>query len=344
MRSEVERIDAATPGTLGVYVKRLADGGELVHPADAASTRWYLASSAKLPVAIAVMREVEAGRLSLDRPLTLRDTHKIDGAGSLMWQDAGGTYPVEQLLRRMLMESDNTAANLLIHTLGEDTLGRHVRDLLGPQVTLTDFIEVRRRVYTELHPAAAELSNVELIKVAGAPIGPERVAALRRTLEVDEAELRLRSFDEAYARYYGTHVNEAPLPAYGRMLERLSRGELLSPEHTQRLSELLKFDTYDAYRLEAGLPREERFIHKTGTQFQRACHMGVVNPQDGGAEAIVIATCAQGLDEHEEAGRAFEQLGEAITRTVIRPARAQAGPKPAAAQGAAARPAVTAPS
>ena len=74
----------------------------------------------------------------------------------------------------------------------------------------------------------------------------------------------------------------------------------------QRLLADLKFETYDAYRLEAGLPRTARFIHKTGTQLNRACHMGVINPQDGGRRAIIVATCAEGLDEQKQAGRAFE--------------------------------------
>ncbi len=318
---EVERIDAAMSGELGVYVKRLPDGGVLLHPAGGRTTPWYLASSAKLPVAIAVLREVEAGRLALDTELTLEATDKVDGAGNLMWQEPGSPYTVDVLLERMLMESDNTAANLLMRRLGDDVLNRHVRELLGNDGVgrFINFVEVRRRVYAQLHPSAAELSNDDLVKVAAAPLGPQRVEAVRRTLGVDEAELLVPTLDQAYARYYESHVNEAPLPAYGRMLERLVRGELLSPEHTQLLFKRLKFDTYDAYRLEAGLPRSERFIHKTGTQFERACHMGVVNPQDGGADAIVVATCAKGLDEHDEAGQAFEQVGRAITKVMLKP-------------------------
>ncbi len=79
----------------------------------------------------------------------------------------------------------------------------------------------------------------------------------------------------------------------------------------------MKYGSYDAYRLEAGLPKEARFIHKTGTQLGRACHMGVINPQDQGQNGIVVAVCAEDLDEDKEAGRAFERIGKAISQTLL---------------------------
>ncbi len=140
---------------------------------------------------------------------------------------------------------------------------------------------------------------------------------LLRALSIRRDELRVGTMEEAYARYYARQLNTAPLSAYGGMLERLVTGQMVTPQHLQRLFVDLKYDSYDAYRLEAGLPRTARFIHKTGTQLERACHMGVIHPQDGARAAIIVATCAEGLDEQREAGRAFEQIGRAITQTLL---------------------------
>lgn len=316
LRSQIQRIDQATPGQLGVYVKRLDTGETLAYQAD---RPWYLGSSAKLPVAIAVLQEVEAGRVRLDQTVRLQDADKIDGSGNVVWQPSGTAYRVDELLKRMLMESDNTAANMLIRTIGEDTLHHRARHYLGPQgfVRITNFVQVRKEVYGELHPDARALSNQQLVELASAPLGPQRVDKLARMLLIDKAALRAKTMEEAYARYYARQFNSAPLIAYGDMLERLVTGRMVTPQHLQRLFTDLKYDTYDAYRLEKGLPRTVRFIHKTGTQLQRACHMGVINPQDGGRQAVVVATCAEGLDEHQQAGRAFEQLGRAIAQAVL---------------------------
>ena len=316
LRQQIEHIDAATPGQLGVYVKRLDNGEVLSYQAE---RPWYLGSSAKLPVAIAVLQEVEDGRHSLSEQVALQDTDKVDGSGNVVWNKAGTRYPVEALLKRMLMESDNTAANMLIRTLGDDALNRRTRALLGSKgfERITDFTQVRYDVYAELHPDALTLGNMDLVRLAAAPMGPKRVDTLARTIEVDKADFRVQTMDEAYRRYYARGLNSAPLTSYGGMLEKLVTGKLLSPAHQQRLFTDLKYATYDAYRLEKGLPRSVRFIHKTGTQLHRACHMGVIEPQDGGRAAIVVATCAEGLDEHGEAGKAFEQIGRAITATLL---------------------------
>jgi beta-lactamase class A len=312
LRAEVERIDQATPGELGLYVKKLATGETLDY---GAGQRWYLASSAKLPIAIAVLQEVEAGELALSRALVLQDGDRIE-ASQLVWQPSGRRYRIDELLRRMLMDSDNTAANMLVRAIGEDVLNRRASDLLG-DVTLTDLAAVRRDVYAELSPEARELSNVEMVKIAAAPIGPKRVDAVLRTLRLERSELQATTMEEAYARYYRRGLNSATLVAYGGMLEKMVKGQLVSPEHTKLLFKDLKYDSYDAYRLEAGLPRSVKFIHKTGTQFERACHMGVIRPQDEGRDAIVVAACASGLDEHDAAGKLFERVGRAITKTML---------------------------
>lgn len=316
LKQHIERIDKATPGQLGVYIKRLDNGETLSYQAD---RPWYLGSTTKLPVALAVLQEAEAGKLNLAQKVTLQETDKVDGSGNVVWQKSGTTYTVDALIKRMLMESDNTAANMLIRTVGEDTLNQRARQYLGTKDVnrITTFTAVRRDVYGELHPAARELTNTQLVQVAAQPKGPQRVDALVRTLSIPKAELRVKTMEEAYTRYYARQFNTAPLSAYGNMLEQMVTGKLVTPPHLQRLFVDLKYDSYDAYRLEAGLPRTVRFIHKTGTQMHRACHMGVINPQDGGRAAIIVATCAEELDEQREAGRAFEQIGRAITQTML---------------------------
>lgn len=316
LRQHIERIDKATPGQLGVYIKRLDNGETFAYQAD---RPWYLGSTTKLPIAIAVLQEAEAGQLSLAQKVTLQDTDKVDGSGAVVWQKSGTTYTVDALLTRMLMESDNTAANLLIRTIGTDMLQQRGGQYLGSRGfnRLTNFTEVRRDVYGELHPEARQLTNMQLVQLASSDIGPRRVEALARLLSVPKAELRVQTMEDAYARYYARQFNSAPLAAYGGMLERLVTGQLVNAEHLQRLFVDLKYESYNAYRLEAGLPRTVRFIHKTGTQLRRACHMGVIQPQEGARGAIVVATCAEDLDEQREAGRAFEQIGRAITQTLL---------------------------
>ncbi|MET0540874.1 MAG: serine hydrolase [Variovorax sp.] len=315
LRQEIERIDRASPGSLGVYVKRLDDDTVLSHGAD---RMWYLGSTVKVVVAIAVLQEVDAGRLKLADTLVLQETDRIE-AGPLVRERVGRKITIDELLKRMLGDSDNTAANMLIRAVGDERLQATAKAAMGERALrqLTSLAQVRFDVYAEIHPDARKLSNGRLVEIAAAPLGPKRVEALRQALDVPRSSLKAKTIDEAYARYYEKQLNAATLEGYGDMLEKLVKGKLLKPASNERLFTDMKIRIFTNYRLQAGLPRSVSFIHKTGTQYRRACHAGVINPQDGGAHAIVVATCAADIDEQHDAGKVFEQVGRAISRTLL---------------------------
>jgi beta-lactamase class A len=315
LQQEIERIDRESPGRLGVYVKRLKGGESFNHGADQS---WYLGSTVKVPIAIAVLQQLDAGKLKLSDTMRVQPEDRIE-AGQLVWRQPGATITIDELLKRMLGDSDNTAANMLIRKVGLERVNDSAKAAMGPDGLgpLTTLAQVRYDVYAELHPDARKLSNDQLVKIASAPIGPQRVDALRNAMKLGQDDLKVKTFDEAYDRYYRRNLNSATLTAYGAMLEKLVQGKLLKPDSTQKLFTAMKIDIFTNYRLQAGLPRSVKFIHKTGTQHRRACHAGVINPQKGGADAIVVVTCAADLDEQREAGKVFERVGRAITKTVL---------------------------
>ena len=315
LRQRIELIDHDSPGKLGVYVKRLDSGETFGHHA---SELFYLSSSTKVAIALAVLQRVDAGKLTLGSSVALQETDRIDGSGELVWQRPGSSFTINSLLTRMLNVSDNTAANMLIRSVGEDALNRSAAAVLGKGfVKLTTLTQVRQDVYAELHPDARKLTPRQLVEVAGAPQGPQRVAALRRTLGVPASALTVKTMPEAYDNYYRRNFNSATLEGYGGMLEQLVRGKLLSPKSTESLFNYMKFDRRGDYRLEGGIPRGEKLIHKTGTQYRRACHMAVINPQQAGAKGIVVTTCASDMDDQKEAGGIFRRVGEAVTKTAL---------------------------
>ncbi len=315
LRQRIERIDRDSPGKLGVYVKRLDSGETFGHHAD---ELFYLSSSTKVAVALAVLQRVDAGKLTLGTNVALQESDRIDGSGELVWLRTGSSHTIDSLLTRMLGVSDNTAANMLIRTVGEDALNQSAAAVMGKGfVKLTNLSQVRLDVYAELHPDARKLTPRQLVEIAGAPQGPQRVTALRRALDVPASALKVKTMPEAYDNYYRRNFNSATLEGYGGMLEQLARGKLLSPKSTESIFNYMKFDRRGDYRLEGGIPRRERLIHKTGTQYRRACHMAVINPQEAGAKGIVVTTCASDMDDQKDAGGIFKRVGEAVSNTAL---------------------------
>ncbi|KAF1044348.1 MAG: Beta-lactamase TEM-12 [Xylophilus sp.] len=300
-----------------MYVKDLASGEAVDYHA---SEKWYLSSTAKVAVAIAVLRAVDAGRFKLGDQLVLEQTDKVDGSGQLVWSKVGTRRTIDQLIDQMLWLSDNTGANMPIRAVGIDELNATAQQAMGRDFgRLTDFTEVRRAVYDEFSPKTRQLTNQQLVEIAGAPMGPRRVDALRRAAGLAAKDLQARTMDEAYDRYYAKGANTTTLVAYGGMLEKVVRGELLSPGSTQRLFTGIKIGKVADYRLEGGLPRGVQRIHKTGTQYRRACHMMVVNPQDKGARGVVIATCAADMDDQKDPDVIFRRVGLAVSETLLKP-------------------------
>ncbi|MFC4726993.1 serine hydrolase [Coralloluteibacterium thermophilus] len=309
LTAEIERIDADMPGDFGVLVRRLGeDGGEIDHGDGRA---WYLSSTIKIPVAIAVLERVDAGELDLDQELVLAESDFVDGAGDMLYQEPGTRFSIGTLIEKSLRDSDSTATDMLIRLVGEDHLNRRIRAWAGRGFgPVTTLLQVRYDAYGPLHPGVAALSNTQIVALRNAEAGEARLAALARALGVPRGELDAPDLETVFERYYETGRNAATLDAFADMLETLATGELLSEESTALVLDHMQAITTGDRRIQAGLPSGADFAQKTGTQIARACNVGVLGPGSG-APTVVVA-CAERFDDLEQAERAFARLGRAL--------------------------------
>lgn len=97
--------------TFWAYAKNI-DTGESYgfRPDERIST----ASTIKLPIMVRLFAEVEAGRARWDETLTLHEADKVGGAGVLREMSDGLKFPLRDLMRLMIVVSDNTATKLLL--------------------------------------------------------------------------------------------------------------------------------------------------------------------------------------------------------------------------------------
>lgn len=311
--ARLAQVDRQTPGQLGVYVKDMQTGISVSYHGENA---WYLASTVKVPIAIAVMRRIEQGDLTLDSPVTLLASDYVDGAGPTNRHASGKALSVRYLLDQMLIHSDNTASDMLIRLVGIDQVNAVTRELVpegfGPITTLAD---VRRLIYGELHPAARTLSGKDFLALKRQPNDAGRLALLPRLIGVERSALVPISLGEAYERYYATPFNSGTLKAYGDLLSALDAGTALGPASTEYLLSVMRRVETGARRIKAGLPSGTGFAHKTGTQRARICDAGLVD-QPGAADStsqrLIIVACVRGVASTTQAERALRGTGEAV--------------------------------
>ncbi len=306
----------ATP--FGVYVRDLDTGEALsFHGGE----RWYLASSVKVPVAIAVLRGVERGDFTLDTPLTLREADYVDGAGPTKRQPVGTPLTVRWLLEQMIVFSDNTASDMLIGLVGLPAVNAVAQEAApGGLDRITTLADVRRHAYAQITPQALHLSGRDFLELKAQRGDREARDTLTRLLHVAPASLRPIGVGEAFEAYYATGLNSGRLDAYGELLAQLAQGRLLDPAHTRYLLGVMERVQTGTQRIKAGLPAGVIFAHKTGTQRARTCDSGLITrPADAqqhpqALRAVVVA-CTRGEPSTTRSDRTLRQVGIAICQS-----------------------------
>jgi len=84
--------------------------------------RFFAASLIKVPIMTAVFADVYAGRFAFEDRLKLRREDLVGGAGVLQHMSPGTELTIHELVTLMVIQSDNTATNILIDLVGKDRI------------------------------------------------------------------------------------------------------------------------------------------------------------------------------------------------------------------------------
>jgi beta-lactamase class A len=128
LQKQISAIAASDGGRVGAAAL-LIETGERVGVRG--GERFPMQSVFKLPVALQVMHEVDAGRITLDQRVTRHASDMRRGYGPIAEQwPRGTTLAVEEMLRLMVSHSDNTAADALMTLAGGPAaVTRRLREL-----------------------------------------------------------------------------------------------------------------------------------------------------------------------------------------------------------------------
>jgi beta-lactamase class A len=135
--AEVRRLEGASGGRLGVALLDSGSGDRFAYRGD---ERFPMCSTFKLLLAAAVLRRTEQGKESLSRRIAVRPGALVSWS-PFTEKRVGGEASVEELCAAAMTRSDNTAANLLLATIGGPAgIGAFARTL-GDEFTRLDRME-----------------------------------------------------------------------------------------------------------------------------------------------------------------------------------------------------------
>ena len=289
LSQQLETIAAVPKGRVGIAAIDLANGREVAVHGD---ERFPMASVVKIAVAATYLAEVDAGRRSLAKSITLDERIRSgsDGIGKLM-PHPGVTLSAANLIELMLTVSDNTATDMLIADLGGT---RAVQRWLGRN-RVAD-VRIDREI------ARLVLDNL------GLPILPGKTAA--QTLWASDP-LTAEARAAAVAGFDSDPRDTATPLAMARFLARIDKGEMLKAESRTFLLSVMTRAHTGADRIPAGVPSGTPVAHKTGTLLGISNDVGIVTLP--GNRRIAIAVFTRGMAE----GPARAKVIAEVTRAIV---------------------------
>ena len=126
LASSLNDLCAAQPFETGWFFKDLRTGeganrrGDVVVPS--ASTR-------KISILMAALRDVHAGRLSFDQPVRIEARYQISDSGCMQHFRPGSTLTLHDFLVMMIIVSDNVCTGTIADMLGLDRINEYCRSI-----------------------------------------------------------------------------------------------------------------------------------------------------------------------------------------------------------------------
>ncbi|MBL0387344.1 serine hydrolase [Tumebacillus sp. ITR2] len=144
-----ERLEAASE-TFGVSIHHFQSQESFHYNADEV---FFAASIIKVPIMAAVFDQASKGQLTMSETMTLRLEDKVTGSGILYYLSPGLQITIWDLVVLMIIESDNTATNMLMDRIGTPTI----------QACMKEWGMENTRIYNKLSVVPANLQHVNTI-------------------------------------------------------------------------------------------------------------------------------------------------------------------------------------
>lgn len=302
LQEAVDQIAArARPGILGVGLMNLESGQSFLTEPE---RPFPMQSVFKLPLAAAAFAEIDAGRLSVAERVTLTEAQLSPQHSPIAtaWP-VRRDYTIQDLLEAVVIESDNTAADVLMKRIG------------GPGA-VTAWLTAKRipGVRVDRYERELPMDMLGMPSFRPAWRDPAQFAAARDAVAPAERMAAMR-------RYMADPRDTATPRGMLEFLQRLDRQQLLPADSTRRLLALMARTTRGNARIRAGLPADAFLAHRPGTsgvdQGLSTAHndVGVFTLKDKRAYALAVFLSGATLDDTGR-DRIIAQVAGACVRAV----------------------------
>jgi beta-lactamase class A len=291
---EIERLAEGASGKVGVAVKHIETGRQLILNGE---ERFPMASTYKVPIAVQLLTRVDRGEITLQDMIELAPEDLHPGSGTLtnLLDDPGVILSVQNLMELMLLISDNSATDLVLHTAG----GAEAVNARMAQLDI-DGLSLDR---------PTSLLIADYLGVRDVPddgrIGIDDFRELADSVSDSTRKVAAEAF-AADLRDTSTPV------AMAELLEALWNGEALSEHSTELLLDALQRVETGVGRIRGVLPPRTKVGHKTGTIGKTTNDVGYIYLPDEAGHVITVVFVKDSELEVPEREQVIAQIARAV--------------------------------
>jgi len=270
---EIERVSLIAGGVIGASAVHLESGRTVSFHGD---ERFPMASTFKIPVAVALLHRVDAGEVKLDQMVELHTSDFHPGSGTLtdLFHAPGASLSVRNLMELMLVISDNSAADILLRLAG------------GPEAVTARMRDLGISGISVNRSTARLIADWDGVK----SLPPENQWSPAMWRQLFEAVPR----DEARKAAAASDKDPRDTSTPGAMTSLLARvwlrdKDVLKPESADLLLDIMRRCETGQARLKGILPEGTEVAHKTGSIGATTNDVGIVTlPDNTGHVAIAV--------------------------------------------------------
>jgi beta-lactamase class A len=272
LRAQIVRAAAGAHGSVGVAIKHLESGSELLVNADEA---FPMGSTFKLPVLVELYAKVKAGRLKWDDNIEVgaRDQHLGSGELTPLYDPPGIRLSLHNIANLMMLISDNSAADICLAKAGVKDVNARLASLGVSGI----------RVDRSCQELILDYNGQDTARLKDLPMNELRKSMAPQPTRTEEVRF---SADDRFA----SDPRDTATPrAFLALLEKIWRGDAVDRDASTAMLETMKRCTTGRGRIRGLLPPNVDFAHKTGTIGGALADVGIIYlPDQAGHVAISV--------------------------------------------------------
>lgn len=275
--------------------------------------RFFMASTIKLPIALAFLQRVDEKKDSLNRVIKLNTANSVPGSGTLyhIFEKKGLNMSLKHILKYMLVNSDNSASDTILQQVyGPAEVTKRMSALGFKNISIN-----RSILETLLDTNGVDHS---LLKQ------PRPVFSWQKAFNSVPLEKKAQAWQR-----FENDVRDTTTPNdMAKLLVKLYKNQALSESSTRFLMDIMEKCRTGRSRIRGLLPPNTKVAHKTGTWaiyepdylrypaskklFRFASDVGIITlPKNKGHIAIAVYVKSKSVSDYARS-RAIAQASRAI--------------------------------